>query len=433
MQIVINRASSTTTVNCPESVTYTGEAQTPCTVTIVGAGGLNSSRIGDLHEQREAGTATASYEFAGDTNHTWSSDTTTFVINKANAVVTVQGYTGVYDGLAHGATGSAIGVKGESLAGLSLGNSFTNVPGGSAHWTFTDQTGNYKDKSGDAAIVITKAEPTVTVNGYSGVYNAEPHSAYGHVKGVLGEALAGLNLGASFTNVPGGTAHWTFTDQSGNYNDKGGNVQIAIYKADATCTVTGYDVIFDNASHTATGTCVGVANSVLAGLDLSKTTHSLAGDYTDPWTFTDVTGNYHNTSGTIVDRIGHWTTNGFYQPVDMSGAQIVWNTVKGGSTVPLKFNLYAGSVKKTSVSDVSGFAFAPAPCEASMIDCGGRIHHDWRHAAALRRNGGTVYPELADAEDGRQVLCGAAHGVGWLYDRCVFQDEVSRARTAERA
>ena len=206
------------------------------------------------------------------------------------------------------------------------------------------------------------------VNGYSGVYNAQPHGAYGHVKGVLGEALAGLNLGASFTNVPGGTAHWTFTDQTGNYNDKDGDVQIVIYKANANCTVTGYDVIFDNASHTATGTCIGVDNSVLAGLDLSKTTHTCAGVYTDTWTFTDVTGNYNNTSDTVVDRIGHWTTRGFYQPVDMSGAQIVWNTVKGGSTVPLKFNLYAGSVKKTNVSDVSGFAFAPAPCEASMLD-----------------------------------------------------------------
>ena len=102
---------------------------------------------------------------------------------------TVNGYTGVFDGQAHGATGSAVGVKGESLAGLNLGNSFTNVPGGTAHWTFTDQTGNYNNKSGDAAIVITKAEPTVTVNGYGGVYNGQPHGAYGHAKGVLGEAV----------------------------------------------------------------------------------------------------------------------------------------------------------------------------------------------------------------------------------------------------
>ena len=34
-----------------------------------------------------------------------------------------------------------------------------------------------------------------------------------------------------------------------------------------------------------------------------------------------------------------WTLGGFYQPVDMNG---MWNTVKGGSTVPLKFEVFAG-------------------------------------------------------------------------------------------
>jgi MBG domain (YGX type) len=47
--------------------------------------------------------------------------------------------------------------------------------------------------------------------------------------------------------------------------------------------------------------------------------------------------------------VSTWTITGFYQPVDMGG---VVNTVKGGSTVPLKFNIYAGGVERTSVSDV---------------------------------------------------------------------------------
>ena len=36
--------------------------------------------------------------------------------------------------------------------------------------------------------------------------------------------------------------------------------------------------------------------------------------------------------------------SGYYQPVDMNG---VWNTVKGGSTVPLKFELFAGTTELT--------------------------------------------------------------------------------------
>ena len=92
-----------------------------------------------------AGTATATAAYADSANHLGSSDSATFVIDKANAIVLVTGYTGNYDGAAHGATGSATGVLGETLSGLDLGASFTNVPGGTATWTFTDTTGNYNN------------------------------------------------------------------------------------------------------------------------------------------------------------------------------------------------------------------------------------------------------------------------------------------------
>ena len=78
----------------------------------------------------------------------------TVTINKAAAIVTVTGYAGVFDGNAHGATGSAKGVLNENLSSLlNLGNSFTGVPGGSAHWVFAGNT-NYNTQSGDVAITI---------------------------------------------------------------------------------------------------------------------------------------------------------------------------------------------------------------------------------------------------------------------------------------
>ena len=72
-------------------------------------------------------------------------------------MVTVTGYTGVYDAVAHGATGTVVGVSGDlSAAGssLNLGASFINVPGGTANWAFTGGT-NYNDQIGRAAIVIS--------------------------------------------------------------------------------------------------------------------------------------------------------------------------------------------------------------------------------------------------------------------------------------
>ncbi len=97
---------------------------------------------------------------------------------RPNATIVVNGYTGVYDGAAHGATGSATGVGSVSLAGLNLGASFTGVPGGTAHWTFTDATGNYNNKSGDVAIVITKATLTVKADAKTKVYDGAPFSAF---------------------------------------------------------------------------------------------------------------------------------------------------------------------------------------------------------------------------------------------------------------
>jgi hypothetical protein len=69
--------------------------------------------------------------------------------------------------------------------------------------------------------------------------------------------------------------------------------------------------------------------------------------------------------------IGAWDANGkgFYQPVGVPNSVFVsapgtmpsatsstiWNTAKGGSTVPLKFQVFAGTVEKTSTSDISYF------------------------------------------------------------------------------
>ena len=53
-------------------------------------------------------------------------------------------------------------------------------------------------------------------------------------------------------------------------------------------------------------------------------------------------------NGTLT--IGSWTTKGFYQPVDMGGRRV--NTVKGGSTVPLKFELFSGTTGLTDAANV---------------------------------------------------------------------------------
>jgi len=75
-----------------------------------------------------------------------SVNTATADINKANAIITVTGYSVTFDGLAHTATGTATGVLGESLAGLDLSSTtHTDVGTSLDVVTFMDVTGNYKN------------------------------------------------------------------------------------------------------------------------------------------------------------------------------------------------------------------------------------------------------------------------------------------------
>ena len=66
----IAQASSTTVVTCPASVVYTGAAQTPCTASYSGAGGLSGALTPTYLNNLYPGTATANASYAGDANHT---------------------------------------------------------------------------------------------------------------------------------------------------------------------------------------------------------------------------------------------------------------------------------------------------------------------------------------------------------------------------
>ena len=62
-------------------------------------------------------------------------------------------------------------------------------------------------------------------------------------------------------------------------------------------------------------------------------------------------------------------TAGFYQPVDM-GTQDkpVYNTVKGGSTVPLKFEVFAGTTELTDTAVVKKMAVSAVQCTNAPVD-----------------------------------------------------------------
>jgi hypothetical protein len=208
---------------------------------------------------------------------------------------------------------------------------------------------------------IAKADATCSISVYNDVYDAAYHGASGTCSGIGGEAAGTLDLGATYKDVPGGTAHWVFTGND-NYNNQSGDVAITITKADATCLISGWSGVFDNTSHGASGSCSGIDGESAGTLDFGETYKYPPGG-TAHWVFTG-NGNYKDQNGDVSILIIAWHFEGFFQPVDMNG---VFNVVKGGSTVPLKFQVFAGDTEITDTNAIIGFTYGTVECNSSAI------------------------------------------------------------------
>src|SRR5215211_1212333 len=342
--LTVDKATAPVTLSNLGPYTYDGTAKAASATTT--PSGLNVNIAYSQGGNSVANPTNAgSYDVVATVNDAnyQGSKSGTLTIDKADATIDVNGYTGVYDGNAHGATGTAEGVNGADLNSLlDLGASFTNVPGGTANWSFAGN-GNYNSDSGSVAIVINKADATIDVNGYTGVYDGSAHGATGTATGVNNENLSSLlNLGNSFTNVPGGTANWSFAGNT-NYNSKSGTAQIVISQAEPTITWSNPAAIDYGTALGATqlnATAKGVDGNSLAGnfvytpnagTVLQAGTKTLSVEFTA----TDA-NNYKKVTKTVQIVVNPYPFTGFFQPIDNNG---VFNSAKAGSTIPVKFSL----------------------------------------------------------------------------------------------
>jgi streptogramin lyase len=72
-------------------------------------------------------------------------------------------------------------------------------------------------------------------------------------------------------------------------------------------------------------------------------------------------GGLSNTD-TVTVTVLPWTLKGFYQPVDMNE---ILNIVKNGSTVPFKFEVFAGVSELTDIADIKGFTYFQIACDTN--------------------------------------------------------------------
>jgi hypothetical protein len=330
--IALNAASLTTV--------YDGTAKTVTATTTPTGISYSVTYEGNVVAPTDAGSY-AVVATVTDTNYSGSASGV-LVIGKADPVCTYNNYTVTYDGSAHGAIGSCVGVLGETLTGVDLGSSFTNVPGGTANWSLAEST-NYKSVSGSVTIGIGKANPTIVVNGYTGVYDALSHGASGTANGVLGETLSGLVLGNSFANVPGGTANWVFTDVTGNYNDDSGSVAIVISKKSATVTTDAKTKVYGEIDPTLTGSTTDFISSDNITIDsFSRAPGQNVGVYEISAILADPDG-----------KLGNYTVANDYHDLTITPRPItitadaktmVWTTVPDPALTWVVSNLVVGDV-----------------------------------------------------------------------------------------
>ncbi|MBI5314705.1 MAG: Ig-like domain repeat protein [Nitrospirae bacterium] len=215
--------------------TYDGAAH-EATGTATGVNGEDLSAGLDLsvtsHTNANAGVyidAVTFTDVTGNYKNTLKNAKST--IKQANAVISLTGYYGTYDGSSHQATGTATGVLGEDLSGLNMSvTSHTNAGVYIDTVTFTDVTGNYKNTLKNVKSTINQANAVITVTGYDVIYDGLAHTATGTATGVNGEDLsAGLDLSSTtHSNVGTYLDVVTFTDVTGNYKNTVKNVSSRI-------------------------------------------------------------------------------------------------------------------------------------------------------------------------------------------------------------
>ena len=417
----------------------------------------NCSVSGSTVHITGAGSCTVTAHQAGNASYNAAPDVSrSFNIAKANATINVSGYSGVYDGAAHSATGTATGVGGADLSGsLSLGASFTDVPGGTASWSFSGGT-NYNDASGNVAITIGQASSTVTVDctvgapftytgsdqtpctakasgvgmsdvdvsaslSYSNNINAGPATANaswgGDANHTGNTGSGGFTIGQASSTVTvdctvGAPFTYTGSDQTpctakasgvgmsdvdvsaslsysnninagpatanaswgGDANHTGttGSGGFTIGRAPTTTTVTcgTGPFVYTGSSITPCSASVTGAGGLSQSLTVNYSNNTAVGTATASATYAgDV--NHTGSSDSKNFQILPWTLNGFFQPVDMSPlapTTIVWNTVKNGSTVPLKFEVFAGSTELTDTSVIAATFTKQIACASGTDD-----------------------------------------------------------------
>jgi hypothetical protein len=254
----------------------------------------------------------------------------------------------------------------------------------------TDAAGNI-GTSDNKSVTIDKTPPTVTPTAFKGPDFTDTYPADTWTnKDVRVTFTCADNTGGSGLTSASGNEEDNFTTETsgatatfdGTCADKAGNnatsdLDFGPIKIDksaptniqfsGTTLTDGTTYDFGDVPAGPTG-CT--ANGDISGLkscgtDAATTYKTTVGTHTITATAEDNAGN--TSQATLSYTVRSWTMTGFYQPVDMNG---VYNTVKSGSTVPLKFEVFKGpSSNLTELTDTLSTIGGNSDVKVTSINC----------------------------------------------------------------
>ncbi|MEZ4861005.1 MAG: PxKF domain-containing protein [Caldilineaceae bacterium] len=380
-EFIIDQAPSSVTVDCTFGApfAYTGGAITPCTATASGVGllPLDVSATLVYANHVDAGVATATAHWDGDVNHTGNSGSGNFLIDKASSAVTVNCVSApvIYTGAAITpctATATGAGMTPVDVSGSLVYVNNVNVGNATANASW-DGDANHNGSTGSGAFIIDKASSTVSVDCTAGapfVYTGvaiTPCTATAAGVGLTPFEVSGALVYANHLNVGTATATASWVGDA-NHSGSSGAVSFAINQALLTIKADDQTILAGTPDPVFTFQTAGFVNGESAAVIDHTPTCTVSAPHTAAGTYvivcaggSDNNYNFSYLNGVLVvnPAVIPLTLTGFYQPVDMNG---VWNTVKSGATVPLKFELFAGATEVTDTAVVAAFTSAKVTC-----------------------------------------------------------------------
>ena len=315
------------------------------------------------------------WSFAGNSNYNTASGTVNDAIGKATALITVTPYSVTYDGNAHTATFTAVGVESPTpvdLTGLMTVSGTTHTNAGTYNgdaWSFAGNS-NYNIASGTVNDAIGKATATINITPYSAVYDANAHTASGTATGVGAVNLsAGLSFATSYTNFPGGNTAWSFSGGT-NYNDDAGTATVTITKATLTITADAKTREYGDANPAFTGTYSGEKNSetFTVGGSTTATATSAVGTYSIVPSVTGATlSNYNVTpvNGVLTITKATLTITADAKTREYGDANPAFTGTYSGEKNSETFTV-GGSTTATATSAVGTYSIVPSVTGATL-------------------------------------------------------------------